>query len=59
MGGGAHLSLEDTEVRSIARLCAPSATVTPRTGAVSARHKDRAMPPMKRFRDMEQLSGGE
>ncbi|KAG6855965.1 hypothetical protein H0H87_008906 [Tephrocybe sp. NHM501043] len=44
MGGVAYLSLEDNEAR---------------TEPYAAGIKYHAMPPMKRFRDMEQLSGGE
>ena len=57
MGGVAYLSLEDSEVRkdissSIPQLMVPQEPY-------NAGIKYHAMPPMKRFRDMEQLSGGE
>lgn len=59
MGGVAYLSLEDTEVRSHLLLClymmADELYQEPYLHGI----KYHAMPPMKRFRDMEQLSGGE
>lgn len=66
MGGQAYLSLENNEV-STARSCMsswrPELNIRvvlclfqePYLGGI----KYNAMPPMKRFRDMEQLSGGE
>jgi structural maintenance of chromosome 1 len=64
MGGVAYLSLEDNEVRAGRCMCACLFPVSscfllltqePYAGGI----KYHAMPPMKRFRDMEQLSGGE
>jgi hypothetical protein len=69
MGGVAYLSLEDNEVRTgrcqwhvDTRLCSVFSCFLffffpqePYAGGI----KYHAMPPMKRFRDMEQLSGGE
>lgn len=57
LGGVAYLSLEDSEVsRTIILLVLPSnCRQEPYIGGI----KYHAMPPMKRFRDMEQLSGGE
>jgi len=58
MGGVAYLSLEDNEVRQVEYelssflMCCYQ---EPYAGGI----KYHAMPPMKRFRDMEQLSGGE
>jgi structural maintenance of chromosome 1 len=59
MGGVAYLSLEDNEV-SQTMLYWPALLLMfvsqePYAGGI----KYHAMPPMKRFRDMEQLSGGE
>jgi structural maintenance of chromosome 1 len=58
MGGVAYLSLEDSEVRAgrdIVGLRSHFQLKEPYAGGI----KYHAMPPMKRFRDMEQLSGGE
>jgi structural maintenance of chromosome 1 len=59
MGGVAYLSLEDNEVgrRADTRyfFFLTSLSQEPYAGGI----KYHAMPPMKRFRDMEQLSGGE
>jgi len=64
MGGVAYLSLEDNEVRAGRMLmhaflpffsCFLFLSQEPYAGGI----KYHAMPPMKRFRDMEQLSGGE
>jgi structural maintenance of chromosome 1 len=56
MGGVAYLSLEDSEVgRNALLFHAPYYIQEPYLHGI----KYHAMPPMKRFRDMEQLSGGE
>jgi len=59
MGGVAYLSLEDSEVSdqkdSFWHLSSYVPCQEPYVGGI----KYHAMPPMKRFRDMEQLSGGE
>lgn len=60
LGGVAYLSLEDNEVRCLREFSAYELPLTlhpqePYAGGI----KYHAMPPMKRFRDMEQLSGGE
>jgi structural maintenance of chromosome 1 len=60
MGGVAYLSLEDNEVRGSTAggrffLYSNFLPQEPYAGGI----KYHAMPPMKRFRDMEQLSGGE
>ena len=52
MGGVAYLTLEDSDVRSCA---ADWLTQEPFRSGI----RYHAMPPMKRFRDMDQLSGGE
>jgi structural maintenance of chromosome 1 len=58
MGGVAYLSLEDSEVRH--RICFRFLlfSFVPQEPYLAG-IKYHAMPPMKRFRDMEQLSGGE
>lgn len=59
MGGVAYLSLEDSEVSTGPlhefRNMPHTTLQEPYAGGI----KYHAMPPMKRFRDMEQLSGGE
>ena len=57
MGGVAYLSLEDSEVwiEVHSRSFYLTFAQEPYAGGI----KYHAMPPMKRFRDMEQLSGGE
>jgi structural maintenance of chromosome 1 len=63
MGGVAYLALEDSEVRTVFLNASESPLrfylrllkQEPYNGGI----KYHAMPPMKRFRDMEQLSGGE
>ena len=57
MGGVAYLSQEDSEVSYIALNMPRGLTCLqePYLGGI----KYHAMPPMKTFRDMEQLSGGE
>lgn len=60
MGGVAYLSLEDSEVRhgfhtSLRLRLDTKVSQEPYAAGI----KYHAMPPMKRFRDMEQLSGGE
>lgn len=58
MGGVAYLSLEDNEVRCLLVSSRRSVKRVPQE-PYNAGIKYHAMPPMKRFRDMEQLSGGE
>lgn len=61
MGGVAYLSLEDSEVRRclIFRLRCSRTDLTTAQEPYLHGIKYHAMPPMKRFRDMDQLSGGE
>jgi structural maintenance of chromosome 1 len=56
MASVAYLSLEDSEVGTpFASIINAYIIQEPYNGGI----KYHAMPPMKRFRDMEQLSGGE
>jgi structural maintenance of chromosome 1 len=63
-GGIAYLSLEEPEVRFLSLLF-PDRSRIDRSSALLVQEpylhgiKYHAMPPLKRFRDMEQLSGGE
>ncbi|KAG6820541.1 hypothetical protein H0H93_015712 [Arthromyces matolae] len=58
MGGVAYLSLEDSEV-CIDQLDTDGVVLNNFQEPYNGGIKYHAMPPMKRFRDMEQLSGGE
>ncbi|KAF8342909.1 cohesin complex subunit psm1 [Cantharellus anzutake] len=57
LGGVAYLNLEDTEVSGTTSTSAH--VQCPLLGTIPGGVKYTAMPPMKRFRDMDQLSGGE
>lgn len=59
MGGVAYLSLEDSEVRLRNHTPYPQCYLMVLQEPYAGGIKYHAMPPMKRFRDMEQLSGGE
>ena len=59
MGGVAYLGLEDSEVSFSFLELSLHAHVYNEQEPYNAGIKYHAMPPMKRFRDMEQLSGGE
>lgn len=62
-GGVAYLSLEEPEVRSALVLAVSSLSELMERVRVQEPYlhgiKYHAMPPLKRFRDMDQLSGGE
>ena len=59
MGGVAYLSLEDSEVTCKLQIIHTTSLLTVQQEHYAGGLKYHAMPPMKRFRDMEQLSGGE
>lgn len=59
MGGVAYLTLEDSEVCRLETHHNTGLLTLCLQEPYAAGVKYHAMPPMKRFRDMEQLSGGE